>query len=105
MTAVKGQNLNDLGLVQGLRTYISDGCRCANCGRMQRPQSTMVWVPDSVRVGDPAWAVAEICKRERYNGNSSGWCMKCARKLGRRNWIPLYLFLLVAAVFLAVWLK
>lgn len=73
----------ELGLVRGLRPEVSDHqFRCAECHRMQPRDSVMVWVPDGIRIGDPAWSVEESCRVSAFNGGSSGWCLKCARQAG-----------------------
>lgn len=59
-----------------------DMFRCSECGKMQSSGSAMVWVPDRIRLGDDPWAVREVARREAYNGHSSEWCLKCAKKLG-----------------------
>jgi hypothetical protein len=68
-----------LGLCDGLRPWKADHqSRCSNCDQMQRSNSWMVWVPDSVKSSDPDWSVTEACRLNAYNGHSSGWCLKCA---------------------------
>lgn len=70
-----------LGLCKGLRPQRTDSqYRCAACSKMQPPGSWMVWVPDSVRRGDPAWSVIEAARLNAYNGHLSGWCITCAPK-------------------------
>lgn len=74
-----------LGLVPGLRVGDSPQqtqWRCDHCDEMQRADGVLVWVPDTVRVGDPAWAVTEACRLGQFNCHASGWCLRCARKLG-----------------------
>ena len=34
-------------------------------------------------LGDPVWSTAELARQIAYNGTASGWCLMCARKLGR----------------------
>lgn len=74
-----------LGLVPGLRAEKSrgGGWRCSNCHQMQPGGSWEVWVPDSVRHGDPESAITEACRRNAYNGHHSAWCLKCAPKVSR----------------------
>jgi hypothetical protein len=59
-----------------------DMFRCSRCGQMQPHGSSMVWVPDSIKIGDTSGAVSEVVRRDAYNGHLSGWCLKCARRLG-----------------------
>lgn len=73
----------ELGLCQGLRVDSTDsGFSCNACDRMQ-PAGIQVWVPDLVQEGDSAEAVTEECRKAAYNGEWSGWCLKCAKKLGQ----------------------
>ena len=73
-------------LAPGLRfEKTGSAYRCAHCGKMQRADPGLVWVPDGVALGDPAWSVTEQCRRVAYNGDWSGWCLECARKLGRQS--------------------
>jgi hypothetical protein len=70
-----------LGLCAGLRAERSSHqYRCSECHRMQPNGSWLVWVPDSVRRGDPAWSVTEACRTNAFNGTGSGWCLSCAPK-------------------------
>lgn len=70
----------DFGLIEGLRPWKTDhGSRCSNCCKLQRSGSWMVWIPDSIMRHDPAWAVTQTCKENRWNGCSSGWCIPCAQ--------------------------
>lgn len=70
------------GLCDGLRVEVrNDQYRCGNCSEMQPNKSPLIWVPDSVRMGDPVLSVVEACRRNAYNGSSGGWCLKCAKKL------------------------
>lgn len=79
------EKANSLGLVRGLRAQKSrDQYRCFACSQMQKPDSWLVWVPDAVRLGDPAWSVSEFARQSAFNGTSSGWCLKCAQTLGRK---------------------
>lgn len=74
----------ELGLPDGLRVEAQrrhGQWRCSNCNGMQ-PSGDKIWVPDSVRVGDPAWSVTEACRQNAYNGYHSAWCVPCARRLG-----------------------
>jgi hypothetical protein len=72
-----------LGLLHFLQPEKSDTqFRCAQCHTMQPGGSYLVWIPDSVRLGDPAWATAESCRQNWLNGHFTGWCVGCARKLG-----------------------
>lgn len=73
-----------LGLCAGLRAEESKSSfRCSDCFRIQPSGSTMVWVPDGVCRGDPAWSVTEAARRNAYNGHASGWCLRCAAKLSK----------------------
>lgn len=83
-TAPIQQEAEELLLLPGLRAVRSrDTFRCGNYrhGRMQKPGSWLVWVPDSVQPGDPAWSVTEAARRNAYNGMLSGWCLDCAQRL------------------------
>jgi hypothetical protein len=75
----------NLGLLPGLRAEQHNSLfRCSSCNNMQvEPEQIMVWVPDSVMRHDSAEAIAEICRRSAFNGSSSGWCLTCAKKLGK----------------------
>lgn len=56
--------------------------RCAKCHRVQAPKSTVVYVPDNVRTGDPV----EYIKYARQHWHEfSGWCLSCASKLVSGN--------------------
>jgi hypothetical protein len=73
----------ELGLLDGLHAHETDHpYRCGWCSQMQPSGSLQVWVPDGVRRGDPSWSVKEAARRGAYNGHSTAWCLKCARKLG-----------------------
>lgn len=74
----------ELGLLDGLQVEASrhGQWRCSNCNEMQPSGVDRVWVPDSVRAGDPAWSVTEACRVNAYNGHCSAWCMSCALRLG-----------------------
>lgn len=70
-----------LGLCTGLRAERSDRqFRCNACRQMQPHGAWLVWVPDSVRPGDPGWSVEEAARLNYLNGHSSGWCFECAPK-------------------------
>lgn len=72
-----------MGLLPGLKAEKGhEGYRCANCGVYQKGP-WMVWVPDSVRPSDSAEAISDQCRRNAYNGCGSGWCLKCAKALGK----------------------
>lgn len=74
---------SELGVLACLR--VSEDCdmyRCANCSQMQKSGSCQVWVPDGVRPRDPAWSIQEIARKTAFNGDSSAWCLACARRLG-----------------------
>lgn len=72
-----------LGLVDGLRVDNALGSyRCSNCGRMDK-SGKLVWVPDSVKRVDSAEDIKELCRLSAYNGSGSGWCLSCAKKLGK----------------------
>lgn len=74
------QSAEELLLVPGLRAERrSSQFRCASCDKMSPNGSWLVWVPDSVRKGDPAWSVSESCRQGAFNGSGSGWCLKCAQ--------------------------
>jgi hypothetical protein len=75
----------EAGVLTCLRVRLrEDGqWRCAQCRAMQPTGSTLVEVPDSVRLGDPSWSVEEFARTGAYNGSGSGWCVRCARKLGK----------------------
>lgn len=62
--------------------FNSGGFRCGNCREMQRADEFIVWVPSNVRMGERAVSIANAS--ERFNGESSGWCVDCARKLTRK---------------------
>jgi hypothetical protein len=48
---------------------------------MQPAGAMLVWVPDSVQMGDPLWSVIEQGRVNSFNGCGSGWCMSCAQRL------------------------
>ena len=76
-------------LLPSLKAETSDHqFRCDNCNRMQPLGSVMVWVPDGTMPWDPDWSVTERCRLNAYNGNASGWCLNCAKKLGNKGIIP-----------------
>lgn len=69
------------GIMEGLRYEDNNsGYRCDCCRQMQRPHSGLVYVPDGTLKSDPAWSVKEAIQSMRFNGNFSGWCLKCAPK-------------------------
>lgn len=75
-----------LGLVAGLRAELTPSMyRCDQCNEMVPSGSWQVWVPDSVRRNDPAWAVTEAVRLNSYNGSFSAWCLPCGKKLGHPN--------------------
>lgn len=72
------------GLPRGVRLELSHGqYRCAECGKMQRSGSPLAWVSDGTSSWDPPWSVTENERRNAYNGSGSGWCLHCARCIGR----------------------
>lgn len=78
----------ELGLPAGLRVETDRSqWRCANCHMMQPGGSEQVWVPDGVCAGDPEWSVTEAARLGAYNGDSSAWCLRCARKFSGRSTI------------------
>lgn len=89
-----------LGLARGLKAEKSDHqYRCANCRRMQKNGSWLVWVSDSVRITDPLWSITETERTNAFNGCGSGWCLSCARKLVRPLYdSPILFWAFVAAV-------
>lgn len=79
-----------LGLVRGLRlARINKSFRCGNCQDWIQ-DSALVWVPNAVKLGDKSETITEIARLESYNGNSTGWCLPCARKLGK-GWIKRFI--------------
>jgi hypothetical protein len=56
--------------------------KCGNCHTFQPGPTNLVWVPDTVLVGDPAWVIEEACRENARNGHHSGWCVLCAARLG-----------------------
>lgn len=84
VVAPTDQFAETLGLLQGLRAEKkSYRFRCANCSTMQQSGSWLVWVPDSVMKNDDAEEVIEQCRQSAYNGSGSGWCLPCAKGLGK----------------------
>lgn len=76
-----------LGLVRGLRVEKNySQYRCANCSKMQPNGSILVWVSDGIRTSDPGWAITENERAKAYNGSGSGWCLRCAQRLGQPWW-------------------
>ena len=70
------------GLVPGLRVETARAIFCCGGCREMRPAgSESVWIPDGVRLSDPAWAIAEQCRLSAFNGNFSLYCIGCAPKL------------------------
>jgi hypothetical protein len=85
-TIAADPNAERLGLPRGLEAVTShDQYRCYNCRKMQPRGSVVVYVPDSVLEGDPAWSVTEAARLNAYNGSGSGWCVKCAQNLNRSD--------------------
>lgn len=74
-----------LGLLDGLRAEDREGgWRCSSCNKYQTGDKTlMVWVPDNVKRTDSTEEIKDMCRRSAYNGTSSGWCVSCAKKLGK----------------------
>jgi hypothetical protein len=73
-----------LGLIDGLRAEkVRGDFRCVRCNNMRR--NWLVWVPDGITRRDRGWMVTEACRVSAHNGLSGGWCLACARKLGRRT--------------------
>src|SRR4051812_25106999 len=79
------QEAENLGLLAGLRVddRSSGGWRCSNCSEYQKDGAKLIWVPDSVNYADSAEAIKDICRRSAYNGCGSGWCLSCAKQLGK----------------------
>jgi len=80
------------GLLDGLR--LDDSCgsyRCAHCNHYDT-SGKLVWVPDSVEFADSTADVIEQCRRSAYNGRGSGWCLSCAKKLGKNFFQRLFSF-------------
>jgi hypothetical protein len=78
-----------LGLLPGLRADRSmSNFRCSNCSTYQMTGSWLVWVPDGVMSADSAEVIAEQCRQNAYNGHHSGWCIECAKKLGKNALAP-----------------
>lgn len=78
-----------LGLVTGLIAENNQSqFRCGSCNQYSPEKSVLVWVPDSIRRGDPSWAVSEECRRTAFNGSRTGWCLQCALSLGDKNEQP-----------------
>lgn len=79
------ERAKSLGLLDGLRAEENQrgGWRCAECNTYQKDGAVLVWVPDSVRRSDRADEIKDQCRRSAYNGAGSGWCLSCARALGK----------------------
>jgi hypothetical protein len=72
-----------LGLIAGLRAEQDHhGGRCANCHTYEVGPRWLIWVPDSVQLGDSVAAISDQCRCNAFNGYFSGWCLKCAKRLG-----------------------
>ena len=70
-----------LGLIRGLRAEMHEASfSCSQCHKYQLT-GPMVWVPDTVSMGDSVESVTEQARRFAYNGSWSGWCLTCARWL------------------------
>jgi hypothetical protein len=80
------EQAHQLGLCAGLRVEerAHGQWRCGQCGKMQPANSWQVWVPDSVRKGDPDWSISEAARLNAYNGESSAWCLDCAPKQSKK---------------------
>lgn len=79
----------ELGLCNGLQAEQRDSqSRCSCCAQMMPKGSWLVWVPDSIRRGDPSWAVTEAARENAFNGHWSGWCLDCARLLSGHTKSP-----------------
>lgn len=91
----------EAGVLTCLRVRQREGgqWRCAQCKRMQPDGSTLVEVPDSVRLGDASWSVEEFARTGAYNGSGSGWCVPCARKLGKPKVLDTRLLVLPAPAY------
>jgi hypothetical protein len=71
-----------LNINPALRAEVVDSLfRCASCNQWTPKGAWLVWVPDSARIGDPAWSIIELARTTAYNGCGSGWCLNCAQKL------------------------
>lgn len=81
------QIAENFGLLPGLRAHkIPGSWRCNHCRGYQLGESTwIVWVPTSVLTIDASAAVSEQCRKNALNGHLDGWCLKCAKALGRIN--------------------
>lgn len=77
----------ELGILPCLRANRDDrgGWRCSHCREMQKPGTYLVWVPDNTHISESAESITEASRQGAYNGHSSGWCLSCARKLGRKS--------------------
>jgi hypothetical protein len=75
----------DLDILPFLRftDQAGTGCRCSNCRRLIHPGDKLIWVPDMVQITDSLADIQEVCRQQAFNGSSSGWCLSCARKLGK----------------------
>lgn len=80
------EKARSLGLVDGLRAEESERpYRCDPCNQMQPAGSVIVWVPRGVLPSDPEWSIKETGRENAFNGHWSGWCLGCAKKLGRKG--------------------
>lgn len=91
----------ELGLLPFLRAEKErdGGWRCDCCNGKQKSGATLVWVPDGVSLTDSPSAVSEMARAGAFNGSGSGWCLPCARLIGRpQNLLTDHRFLAVAGV-------
>ena len=69
--------------ILGVRSERHDSpYRCAECGRWQRANAWMFWIPDVIRSGDPAWAIQ--WQARQTNQGYSGQCLPCVERLAMR---------------------
>ena len=60
----------------------SGGWRCGYCNKIQRP-GYEVWLGENTSFFDSASDIEESCRQRAYNGESTAWCLSCARGVGK----------------------
>jgi len=81
LDALAKKKADGLGILEELSPQISKrGFRCSQCSQMQTAESLITYVPDVVQRGDDTESVRDAVDANKWNGHSSGWCVKCVPK-------------------------
>lgn len=76
----------ELGLLDCLTVRnATSSHKCGRCAGDVIEGSPSVWVPDGVSLAHSREAIIEQCRLTAYNGHSTSWCVKCAKKLGAKD--------------------